>query len=109
MDFKEYQEKAKTTAIYPKIGSNLVYAVLGLTGESGEVAERLKKIIREKDGVFDDEDRRLFVKELGDVLWYIACICWECGISMEDVAEKNIEKLLSRLNRGTLLGSGDDR
>ena len=109
MDFKEYQEKSRKTALYPEKGNNFVYPTLGLSGEAGEVAEKIKKVIRDKGGVVDDETREAIKKELGDVLWYVAQLATELGLSMDEIAEKNIEKLLSRMERGVLQGSGDNR
>jgi len=109
MEFKEYQKESRKTAIYPDKGNNYVYPTLGLAGESGEIAEKIKKVIRDKEGVVDDETRDLIKKELGDVLWYISQIASELDLSLEDVARGNIEKLLSRLERGKIGGSGDNR
>jgi len=109
MDFKEYQEKSRKTALYPNIGNNFVYPTLGLAGEAGEVAEKIKKVIRDKNGAIDDETKDLIKKELGDVLWYVSQLATEIGLSLDDVAEKNIEKLYSRMERGKLHGSGDNR
>lgn len=109
MTFDEYEKLAANTAIYPRRGKNLIYPVLGLAGESGEVAEKVKKLIRDKNYIIDDEFKEEIKKELGDVLWYIAAICYELGISMKDVATTNIEKLASRKKRGRLQGNGDKR
>ena len=109
MDFKEYQEQSRKTAIYPDVGDNWVYPVLGLGGEVGEIQEKLKKVIRDKSGVIDDEIRALLAKELGDVLWYISQLASELGLSLDSIAGSNIEKLLSRQSRGKLQGSGDER
>ena len=109
MDFKEYQKESRKTAIYPNKGRNLIYPTLGLIGESGEVAEKVKKLIRDKEGKVDEEFKQLIKKELGDVLWYLAQICTELGLSLEDVAKSNLEKLFSRLMRGKIHGSGDER
>lgn len=109
MDFKEYQEKSRKTAVYPNIGDNFVYPTLGLAGEAGEVAEKIKKVIRDKGGIIDDETRELIKKELGDVLWYVSQIASELNLSLEDIAETNIKKLYDRLERGKISGSGDNR
>jgi NTP pyrophosphatase (non-canonical NTP hydrolase) len=109
MNFEEYQTKSRRTALYPNVGENFIYPTLGLVGESGEVAEKIKKVIRDKSGVIDDETRETIQKELGDVLWYVAQLATELGLSLGDVAEKNIEKLYSRMDRGKLQGSGDNR
>lgn len=109
MNFQEYQKKSRKTAIYPEAGNNFIYPTLGLAGEAGEVAEKIKKVIRDKGGVIDDETRELIKKELGDVLWYVAQIATELNLSLEDIASGNIEKLLNRLDRDKLGGSGDNR
>lgn len=109
MNFQEYQNKSRKTAQYPDAGKNFVYPTLGLSGEAGEVAEKVKKIIRDKGGVVDDETRDAIKKELGDVLWYVAQLSTEFGLSLDEVAEGNIVKLYSRLERGTIQGSGDNR
>jgi len=109
MEFNEYQKIARTTAIYAGAGKNFVYPVLGLCGETGEVAEKIKKIIRDGGGVVTEEQKRELEKELGDVLWYIANLGVELGLEMDDIASKNIAKLKSRQERGVLHGSGDNR
>lgn len=111
MDFRIYQEQAITTAIFPKNDAlvALSYVVLGLTNESGEVAGKLKKCIRDNQGIISQEIKNQLRDELGDVLWYLANICDLLGITLEDVADHNISKLLSRQQRNKLHGSGDDR
>jgi len=109
MDFTEYQKKASSTAQYPDKGNNVYYPVLGLCGESGEVAEKIKKVMRDHGGEFSDNKKMELGKELGDVLWYIAALATELGLDMGDIAEKNIEKLFSRKDRGKIKGSGDNR
>jgi len=107
--FGEYSELAWTTAIYPKAGTDLSYPALGLAGEAGEVAEKVKKIIRDKNGRMTKQDREAIAKELGDVLWYVNALCRTIGVSLPEVAVRNIEKLFSRKDRGELHGEGDDR
>lgn len=109
MTFDEYQVESKKTALYPNQGNNFIYPVLGLAGEAGEVSEKIKKIIRDDNGVVTEDKRQEIKKELGDVLWYIAQLCSEFNLTMDDVALTNIEKLKSRLERGVLHGSGDNR
>ena len=109
MTFTEYQEKASSTAIYPNKGNNITYPVLGLSGEAGEVAEKVKKVIRDKNGVLDQETKNAIAKELGDVLWYVSAVSTEIGIDMGVIAQMNIDKLLLRKEKGCLQGSGDDR
>jgi NTP pyrophosphatase (non-canonical NTP hydrolase) len=109
MTFGEYQKKSRETAQYPDLGKNFVYPTLGLTGEAGEVAEKIKKILRDKGGKIGDEDKEAIKKELGDVLWYLAQIATELGLTLEEVAEANIEKLASRHGRDKIHGEGDNR
>ncbi|MBP9727806.1 MAG: nucleoside triphosphate pyrophosphohydrolase family protein [Candidatus Moranbacteria bacterium] len=109
MNFQEYQEQSRKTAIYPKAGDNFVYPVLGIAGESGEVAEKIKKVLREKNGIVDEETKQEIEKELGDLLWYMSQLASELSISFDGIAQKNIIKTQSRMERGTLLGNGDNR
>lgn len=103
-DFDDYQAKAKETAIYPASYA-MTYLALKLCGESGEVAEKIGKSIRDNTRL-DDSD---LVKELGDVLWYVSMLAEELGYDLSEVANRNIEKLASRKARGVLGGSGDSR
>ena len=119
--FDEYQNRAWALAIYPKKGSNWIYPLLGLFGESGEIAEKIKKIIRNDNFVvlkrtkiedphfFLEEEKKAMKKELGDVLWYVNAICGEMGWKLKDVAQENIEKLESRQRRNKIKGDGDER
>jgi NTP pyrophosphatase (non-canonical NTP hydrolase) len=109
MNFQEYQAEATKTAIYPNKGNNPYYPTLGLCGEAGEVAEKIKKVMRDDGGDISIEKSAEIMKEIGDVLWYIAALCEELDIDMETCAILNIEKLKSRQQRGTLQGSGDNR
>lgn len=109
MDFNEYQKKSRKTAQYPNKGDNFIYPTLGLAGESGEVAEKIKKIIRDDGGVISNDKKQEILKELGDVLWYVAQIATELKLSLNKVADFNIEKLYSRKKRGKISGSGDNR
>lgn len=109
MDLNTYQEKSRATAVYPNLGSNFVYPTLGLSGETGEIAEKVKKIIRDDDGVITDEKRDQIAKEAGDVLWYLSQLATEIDYSLEDIAQMNLDKLASRAARGVLSGSGDNR
>jgi len=109
MNFEEYQARAKETALYPDEGNNFVYPTLGLIGEAGELANKIKKVIRDDGGVINEEKRESLKKELGDVLWYVAQLGTELKLSLEEVAEYNIEKLKSRKERGVLKGEGDNR
>ena len=109
MDFSDYQQRSRVTAVYPGAGDNLVYPTLGLAGEAGEVAEKVKKLIRDDAGVLSDERRAAIAKELGDVLWYVAQVATEAQLDLGEIAVENLRKLLSRQERGVLQGSGDDR
>lgn len=109
MEFKQYEKEAIETAKYPNVGHNFVYPTLGLVGEAGEVAEKVKKILRDEDGAVSAEKKEEIKKEMGDVLWYLAALSREFGFTLEDIAKKNIEKLASRRERGVLHGSGDNR
>jgi len=109
MNFEEYQKKSRKTAIYPNVGNDFIYVTMGLASEAGEVAGKLKKVIRDKNGVIDDETKKEIKKELGDVLWYISQLASELGLSLDEIAQDNIEKLYSRMDRGTLKGDGDNR
>ena len=103
MKMSKYQEEARKTAFYPQ-EYNIVYPALGLAGEAGEVAEKVKKMIR--DGTFIKED---IAKEISDCLWYIANLAHDIGYNLDVIAEINLEKLRSRAKRGVLSGEGDNR
>jgi NTP pyrophosphatase (non-canonical NTP hydrolase) len=109
MEFTTYQSKSRKTAKYPSIGHPVIYPTLGLTNEAGEVAGKIKKIFRDKNGVIGEAELEALKSELGDVLWYLAQVCTELDLSLDEVAEHNIEKLYSRLERGTIRGDGDNR
>ena len=108
MTVNEYQKKALETAVYPK-EYKVIYPALGLTGEAGEVADKVKKIIRDCDNVITPARAKEIAKEIGDVLWYCATLSNDLGFTLEEVCEMNYEKLHSRQERGVLGGSGDDR
>ena len=113
MDFDDYQDKTKkydlfdSTTDLKEVG--FIEKVLGLTGEAGETADKIKKILRDKDGIVSNEDKDLVTKELGDVLWYLAAIARYLNIPLSEVAKGNINKLESRLQRNKLHGEGDKR
>ena len=107
--FADYQRESRKTWNIIAVDHPIVYPTLGLANEAGEVAGKIKKIFRDKNGVIADEDREALKQELGDVLWYLTQICSELGLTLEEVAETNIEKLFSRLERGKIHGSGDNR
>jgi NTP pyrophosphatase (non-canonical NTP hydrolase) len=109
MELSDYQERSRATAVYPGAGANLLYPTLGLCGEAGEVAEKIKKMVRDDAGVLSAERRDALAKELGDVLWYVAQLATEAGLDLDAIAAGNLDKLLSRRDRDVLQGSGDDR
>ena len=105
----EYQEGARGTAFYPGKGANFVYPALGLAGESGEVANKVKKVLRDEDGKLSEQSRVALIDELGDVLWYLSAMADELGETLEAVAARNLAKLKARQEKGSLQGSGDVR
>lgn len=109
MNFSDYQTKSRATAKYPVIGHGVIYPTLGLVNEAGEVAGKIKKVFRDKDGQINEETREALKAELGDVLWYISQIATELDLSLDEIAEANIAKLLDRLERGKIKGDGDTR
>ena len=109
MELNDYQRESRKTALYPNVGENAIYPTLGLVGEAGEVADKVKKILRDKKGLFDKESKDAIKFELGDVLWYISQLSSELGYELEDVANSNLKKLSDRKNRGKISGSGDNR
>lgn len=122
MDFNKYQVMAKSTAIYKDA---VMYPALGLAGETGEVCEKVKKAYRDVvlfeptyyiidriNGARDIEHEKVrddIKKELGDVLWYVSNLASDFDLTLDEIAEFNIQKLFSRKERGVLKGSGDDR
>lgn len=109
MKFSDYQQFIQETALYPEKGNNVMYTTLGLTGEAGEVADKIKKLIRDHGGVVTPTLQQELVKELGDVLWYLTALACELHVDLQDVAEANIHKLRDRKKRGVLQGEGDNR
>jgi len=109
MNFTDYQTKSRATAKYPVIGHAVIYPTLGLTNEAGEVAGKIKKIFRDKEGVIGEAEKAALKAELGDVLWYLSQICTELDISLDEIAEYNLTKLLDRQARGKIQGDGDTR
>ncbi len=106
IDFKKYQQQAMTTRIYPG-ENNLAYSALGLAGEAGELANKVKKIMR---GDTNHDELLIGIKaEMGDILWYLSALADDLGVELGDIAAGNIEKLQSRQMRDKLRGSGDQR
>lgn len=113
MNLDEYQREAARTdlsqATRDLASSGFLEKVLGLVGETGEVADKIKKIIRDKNGKVDADEQKALAKELGDVLWYLASVARYLGLSLDEIAKMNLEKLSSRQRRGKLHGTGDER
>jgi NTP pyrophosphatase (non-canonical NTP hydrolase) len=112
MTLDEYQAGALRTAAFPE-RVRVIYPALKLAGEAGEVAEKLGKLMRdegyEPGGALGDAQRDALAKELGDVLWYVAVLAADLGVTLEDVGARNLDKLADRHRRGVIGGSGDDR
>jgi NTP pyrophosphatase (non-canonical NTP hydrolase) len=100
MDLNTYQDAARLTALYPDAGNNPIYPTLGLSGEAGEVADKVKKVLRDRGGHFDDAIRAEIALELGDVLWYVAQLASELGYELEDVANQNLRNCAIALRGG---------
>lgn len=114
MEINEYQKKAHTFADYVKPMTNdadcgYCYPVIGLTEEAGEVAGKFGKAIRDCNGIINDERKTEIVKELGDVTWFVAELCTVLDVTLEEVMQKNIDKLTSRKERNVIHGNGDNR
>jgi len=108
MTFNEYQKQARTTADY-NMDYKIIYPVLGLNGEAGEVAEKVKKIIRDKNSEFNKTNNKDIALELSDTLWYLAILAEDLGYTLEEIATMNLAKLASRAKRNKIHGSGDNR
>jgi NTP pyrophosphatase (non-canonical NTP hydrolase) len=108
-DFSKFQQEAIRTAVYPDVGRNLYYPALGIASEAGEVCGKIKKIMRDKNGVATKESIEDVSNELGDVLWYVAATAYELNIPLDKIAEDVLNKLEDRRKRGVIQGSGDNR
>ena len=108
LSFSEYQKQARGTAIYPNQNSinGLMYTALGLAGEAGETADQTKKVLRDDNGQLTPIRLDKLKKELGDTLWYLANMAEELGMSLEEIAQHNLDKLHDRQDRGVLQGDG---
>lgn len=109
MDFDDYQKKSTFSIVLPDLVSDLKYLGLALAGETGEVAEKIKKLFRDADGKMDDAKKTELIKEMGDVFWYLARMADSLKIPLSQVAEMNLEKLKSRVDRQKIHGAGDNR
>lgn len=110
--YGSYQKQSRKTYNDIAIGGDnapIVYPTLGLMNEAGEFAGKVKKLFRDKGGAISDDDRAALKSELGDVLWYLTQICTNLGLTLEEVAEANLDKLFDRLERGKIQGEGDKR
>ena len=107
--FSRYQTESRKTWNVISMNHPIVYPTMGLVNETGELAGKIKKIFRDKNGVIGEDDREALKYELGDVLWYLTQICTELDLTLEEVAEANLTKLFSRLERGKIRGDGDHR
>ena len=108
MLFREYQSRTEATAIYDD-DIAVLYTALGLCSEAGEVAGKIKKVLRDNNGIFTPLHLQEISSEIGDVLWYAARLAASMNLDLETIAVKNLEKLETRKNNGTLSGSGDNR
>jgi NTP pyrophosphatase (non-canonical NTP hydrolase) len=108
MTLNDYQKEALSTAVYGS-GSKIIYPTLGLAGEAGEVADKVKKVLRDNNGEFDEWRKIQIAAEIGDVLWYIAALSDDLGFTLEDIAKLNIGKLSQRRANNTIHGEGDNR
>ena len=114
MNIQDYSDQAISTDLFSgdshSIDSHaMLEKVFGLSGETGEVAEKFKKILRDQNGLATDDDKKELAKELGDILWYINSVGIYLGYSLEEIARMNLDKVLSRQSRGKIAGSGDNR
>lgn len=107
--FNDYQRRSRKTWNLIHMDHPIVYPTMGLVNEAGELAGKVKKIFRDKGGVIGEEDRQALKQELGDVLWYLAQIATELDLNLDEIAQSNLEKLFSRLERGAIRGEGDNR
>ena len=106
MELNYYQTEAHKTSLH---NTPVIYPTLGLTGEAGEVADKVKKVIRDNDGEFTYEKKEAIAFELGDVLWYVAELAHDLGYTLETIGRMNLQKLASRQQRDKIHGSGDER
>ena len=108
MDVNVYQDRAVATAIYPET-HKITYPALGMAGEAGEVANKVKKIIRDGKKSLPDDWQEQLASEIGDVMWYCAALARDLDMSLATIMAANLDKLKTRQEQGTLGGSGDKR
>jgi NTP pyrophosphatase (non-canonical NTP hydrolase) len=113
LTFEDYQSKTGKTAIYPEVGQHtagsISYCALGAAGEAGEIANKVKKLLRDDGGTLTPERKEQIRQEIGGVLWYLSQLCTEIGTTLEYAAAENLIILADRKERGMLKGSGDNR
>jgi NTP pyrophosphatase (non-canonical NTP hydrolase) len=111
MNLQEYAEFTLTTARWNRVVDDfsIAYLALGLVGEAGEVANKVKKFYRDDEEYLSPERRHEIAQELGDIMWYLTSLCNELGVSLTHIMELNVEKLTSRKERNVIKGDGDDR
>ncbi len=111
MEFNHYQRRASSTATYHEKGGHIIYPTLEIAGEAGEICDKIKKLIRDGDGIqnISDEIKHSLALELGDVLWGISALAGDLGFYLDQIATMNLDKLQSRKDRGVISGSGDAR
>jgi NTP pyrophosphatase (non-canonical NTP hydrolase) len=106
MNFNQYQQEAKKYAIYKDV---VIYPALGLASEAGEVCGKIKKILRDKNGVYNTEEKDVVAAEIGDVLWYLSALASDLHLDLNSIAQSNLDKLADRQSRNKISGSGDNR
>ena len=109
MDFNEYQKKAATPSAYPKLEGPFMFPLVGMGGELGEIFEKVKKLFRDQGGNITQEFKDDIKKEIGDVLWYLTMFAQEFDITLEEVAQANLDKCIDRKKRNVVRGDGDNR
>lgn len=108
MQFDDYQAEAMKNKVYG-YGDKIIYPALGLGNEAGEVQGKIKKVLRDNNGVYTEDNLKMIADEIGDVLWYLTALAEDIGYNLDTIAQMNITKLLDRRNRGVIQGSGDNR
>lgn len=109
LTLSQYQSQAIKTSVYPKESFSIIYPTIGLSGEVGEISEKVKKVLRDNNSEFTNEKKQEIGKEIGDVCWYLAALANDLGLDLGDIAQGNLDKLESRKARNQLHGSGDNR